>query len=403
MAIAQEPNAPLFFRNLCTVYEGLGRYDEAIAAGRRAIELDPYEPNAYHNLAVTYYRLLQIEESVACARRAIALDSTVAAPHFALAESLLLRGEFAAGWEEYEWRFQIPGAGKLMPKTDRPQWDGEPMLDGTLLLIADQGFGDTIQFSRYIPWAAKRSPNLVLACDAGMQSLMQYNYPKLRLFNRWEQCPGCAAFCPLSGLPRLHGTTIETIPSSSSYIRAEPNRVTAWRQRLDRLLPTAYRRIGIVWAGRSRPPNRSASLQTFAPIAALNGVAIVALQFDQAQQQVGRYYNDAPLVSLGHEITDFMDTAAIIESLDLVVTIDTAVAHLAAAMGKPVWIVLPYSPDWRWLVARDDSPWYPRAHLCRQPAPRQWGPAMARVAEQLRSHLTAVARPSKRLLGTTAA
>jgi hypothetical protein len=231
--------------SIASEYEQAGRYDEAIVAGRGAVELDLYDPNAYHNLAVTYYRLLQIDESIACAQQAMALDPTLAAPHFALAESLLLRGEYHAGWEEYEWRFQIPGAGKLMPKTDRPQWNGALIPDGSLLLIADQGFGDTIQFSRYIPWARQRCPHTVLACDGEMQ--------------------------------------------------------------------------------------------------------------------------------------------------DAVVTIDTAIAHLAAAMGKSVWIMLPYSPDWRWLFYRNTSPWYPTVHLCRQSTPRRWEPVANRIAEQLRRYLTSTA------------
>lgn len=383
-AIARGTNTPLFFRNICTIYERLGRYDEAVAAGKRAIELDPYDPDAYHNLTVTYYRMLQLDDSIASARRAMELNPSLAAPHFALAESLLLRGEMEAGWDEYEYRFRIPGAGKLMPPTDRPQWDGKALDENTLLLVADQGFGDVIQFSRYIPWARERCPKLVLACSAEMQPLMRHTYPWLPLFNRWDLCPGFAAYSSLSGLPRLHGTRLHNIPADVPYFRAEPEKAAFWKQRLAAMLPSGKRRVGIVWSGRPQPPNRSTSLQALAPIAALGGIALVSLQMGEAQGQIGSYYGRAPLVGVGHEIADFMDTVAIMDNLDLVITIDTAVGHLAAAMGKPVWIMLPYSPDWRWLLNRDDSPWYPTARLFRQPTPRRWEPVVARIAEELR-------------------
>jgi len=384
-AIAQGASTALFWRNLCTLYERTGRYEEAMAAGRRAIELDPRDAQAQHNLGIACYRLLRIDEAVACARRAISLDPMLPAAHFALAEALLVQGEFAPGWEEYEWRFRIPDAGAPIPTADSPQWDGAPLSDGRLLLVADQGFGDVIQFSRYIPWVRERCPNLVLACGAEMLPLLRHNFPWLHLTNRLEPSGPFSAFCPLSGLPRLHGTRLETILAMPRFIHAVPDRVADWRRRLDGLSPGPQRRVGIVWAGRATPPNRSMGLAMLAPVAALDGLVLVALQKGAAQGEVAGYYGRAPLISLGPEMADFSDTAAIIESLDLVVTIDTAVAHLAGSMGKPVWIMLPYAADWRWLLGRPDSPWYPSARLFRQDAPGQWEPVTARVAEALAS------------------
>lgn len=388
-AIAGGADLPLAFRDICVVYERLGRHDEAILAGQRAVELAPYDPHAYHNLTVAYRQALRLDESVACARRALALDPALPAPHVALAEALLLRGDLEAGWDEYEWRFRIPGVEPLMPPTERPHWDGTPMPGSALLLVADQGFGDVIQFSRYLPWVAQRCANVVLACGTELLPLVRHNHPWLHTFSRWESCPDFGAYCPLSGLPRLCGTRLDTIPADVPYLRAEPSRAAAWEERLRQLVPPGYRRVGIAWAGRPQPPNRSTSLQALAPIAALDGIALVSLQMGQAQQEVGGYFGRVPLVSLGHEITDFMESAAIIANLDSVVTIDTAVGHLAAAMGKAVSIVLPYSPDWRWLLDRDDSPWYPTARLFRQPSPGQWTPVLARVAEELRSRTAA--------------
>ncbi len=383
--IARDANLPLALRDICVVYERLGRHEEAILAGRRAVELAPYDPHAYHNLTVAYRQARLLDESIACARHALALDPTLPSPHLALAEALLLRGDLEAGWDEYEWRFQIPGVDPVMPPTEQPHWDGAPMPDSPLLLVADQGFGDVIQFARYLPWVARRCANVMLACSAELLPLMRHNYPWLHAFSAWESCPGFGAFCPLSGLPRLCGTRLDTIPADVRYLRAEPGRAAAWAERLRQLLPPGYRRVGIAWAGRPQPPNRSTSLQALAPLAALDGIALVSLQMGQAQQEVGGYFGRAPLVSFGHEIADFMDSASIIANLDSVVTIDTAVGHLAAAMGKAVSIMLSYSPDWRWLLDRDDSPWYPTARLFRQPAPGDWTPVLARVAEQLRS------------------
>jgi hypothetical protein len=386
-AIANGVNTPLYYRNICTIYERLGRLEESVAAGKRAVELDPGDPHALHNLTVVYYRLLDLDASIACADRAMQLDPTLPGPHFAKAEALLLRGELEQGWEEYEWRYQIPGAAQLMPKTDKPQWDGTPMTDGgILMLIADQGFGDVIQFSRYMPWAAERCPNLQLACARELHPIVRQMMPGLKVFDKWEDRPDFRAFCPLSGLPRLHGTRVHNIPPQPVTIQAEPAKLKRWTERMATLIPARYRRIGVAWAGRpthNNDINRSAALDIFSPIAATPGVCLVSLQKGERQAETGRYFGRAPLYNLSAEIEDFEDTAAIIANLDLIVTVDTSVAHLGAAMGKPVWILLPYAPDWRWLLNRTDTPWYPSVRLFRQSVPRKWDDVMGAITAAL--------------------
>jgi tetratricopeptide (TPR) repeat protein len=386
-SIALAPGSALFHRNICEVYRALGRHDRALAAGRRAVALDPADPHCHHNLGVIHCGRLELDEAIGCAERALAIDAGFAGAHFGIAEASLLRGDFARGWEEYEWRSQLAGVPPLLPQGDRRQWNGAPLGRGQmLLLIADQGYGDVIQFARYIPWAAARCPDIAIACSTELQPVVAQLAGAAMMFDHWSRAPDFAAFCPLSGLPRLAGTRLETIPSAIPYLRAGEAKFALWAERLWAMLPRGYRRIGIAWAGRPTHRNdlrRSTRLAAFAPLAALPEVALVSLQKGPAQAEIGRYWGRAPLLNLGPEIRDFADTMAIVEGLELVVTVDTSVAHLAGAMGKPVWIMLPFAPDWRWLLDRADSPWYPTARLFRQSAERRWEPVIAAIAEEL--------------------
>jgi hypothetical protein len=385
-AVQLAPDAAEFCRNLCPIYERVGRYEDALRIGRRALDMNHYDVQTLYNMALVYYRQLRLDDSVACARHAVTLDPSAPGPHFQLAETLLLSGKLTEGWREYEWRYRTAGASAPLPPNNRPQWDGMPLAENRLLLIADQGFGDAIQFSRYIPWVCERCPDVVVAADPAMGPLMRQVSSAVTLVDQWERCPPFAAYCPLSGLPRLHGTTLETVPGGVPYLRADPVRTTMWRARLHDLIQPNLRRIGIVWAGRPdhcNDSNRSASLAAFGPLAELDGTALISLQKGRGQAAIGSYFGRAPLLNIGAEIADFVDTMAVIEALDLVVTVDTAVAHLAGAMGKPVWIMLPYAPDWRWLLGRDDSPWYPTARLFRQPTAGDWSGVMRRVTEAL--------------------
>src|SRR5713101_1384476 len=201
-----------------------------------------------------------------------------------------------------------------------------------------------------------------------------------------SRAPAFGAHCPLSSLPRLAGTRRETIPAAIPYVRADPTRVALWAERLDSLLPPDYRRIGIVWAGRPthhNDRNRSTALATFAPLAEIPGIALVSLQKGAAQAQIGGYWGRAPLVNLGPELRDFADTMAVLECLERVVAVDTSVVHLAGAMGKAASVMLPYAPDWRWLLDRADSPWYPTLQLFRQGPDRSWEAVIGRIAKEL--------------------
>lgn len=383
-AIARGIDIRLYLRNISEVYRALGRFDDALNAALRAVALAPEDPLCLHNLAVIQYHRLELDDCIASAEKALAINGSLPGPHFQLAEALLLRGEWERGWSEYQWRFDLPGNAPLMPPTTRPRWDGTPFEDGTLLLVADQGFGDVIQFSRYIPWAAERCPNIAVATSTEMMPLLRQVHPAAQLFNDWRTAPPFRAFRALSGLPELHGTRPDHVPGREPYLRADPARATAWRARLDSLTPAASRRIGIVWAGRPTHNNdrwRSANLADFAPLAALPGIVLVSLQKGPAAAQAGAYFGAAPMVNIGAEIADYEDTMAILESLDLLITVDTSVGHVAGAMGRKAFILLARAPDWRWLLDRTDTPWYPSLRLVRQTTTGVWDDVMAKAAE----------------------
>jgi hypothetical protein len=381
-AIALVPGQSIYHRNLCEIYRSQSLLDKALAHGERAVELTPDDAGANYNLGVLHYDRLDIEAAISFARRALALDPAMASAHFELSEGLLLSGQFEEGWREYEWRFDLPNAPRLLPPHERPLWDGKPMPNGTLMLIGDQGFGDTIQFCRYIPEVAKLCPNLIMACSSEMQPIVMQQAGITQYFDRWESMPAFDAYCPLSGLPRLFGAKLGNIPAPVPYVKVDPAKAAFWRKRLDTLVPRGFRRIGLVWAGRpthGNDFNRSATLQKLADLAKLDGTALVSLQMGAAQAEIGRYYGLAPLINLGAEIEDFSDTMAILDGLDHLLAVDTGVAHLAGAMGKPTSILLPYAPDWRWLLKRSDSPWYPSVTLHRQDAPGDWDSAIRKA------------------------
>ena len=385
-SMALAPEVALYPRNMCEVYRGAGRLDDAIRAGKKAVELSPRDSRAYFNLALIHYERLELDAAVAVADQALALDADFAEAHFEKAEALLLNGKMAEGWESYEWRFKLKQAEGMLPKTDKPQWDGSPLPPGRLLLIADQGFGDCIQFGRLIPWASARAPRPILACSGELTNILRQLPGLGKIVNRWEQTGEYDAYIPLSGLPRLAGIGTDNIPATGSYLSPKPELVAAWGETLDRLVPRGLRRIALVWAGRPTHKNdkkRTLKLGQFAPLLARPDIAVLTVQKGEQIAQVGGYYGRAPLLNLGPDIADFADTMAILKNVERLITIDTSVAHIAGAIGVPTSVVLPYAPDWRWLLNRDDTPWYESVRLFRQTTPYVWTDVMERVAESL--------------------
>jgi tetratricopeptide (TPR) repeat protein len=379
------PQVALYPRNICEVYRSIGRLEDALQAGRRAVELAPQESRAYFNLALIHYERLELDEAVAVAEAALALDPDFAEAHFEKAEALLLSGRMAEGWESYEWRFKLKQAEGMLPKTGKPQWDGRPLPPGKLLIIGDQGFGDCIQFGRLIPWAALLCPAPVLACSGELTSLLRQIPGIGKIVTRWEDTGDYEAYIPLSGLPRLAGIGTDNVPAER-YLTPNADLVRRWGARLDLLVPAGKRRIALVWAGRPSHKNdrkRTMKLEQFAPLFARDDLAILTVQKGEQIAQVGGYYGRAPLINLGPEIADFGDTMAILQHVERLVTIDTSVAHIAGAIGVPTALVLPHAPDWRWLLGREDTPWYPSMRLFRQDRAYDWSGVVERVSASI--------------------
>jgi len=302
--------------------------------------------------------------------------------HWSLALIHLSRGEFEQGWHHYEWRWRVKEL-RMRRRTEAPQWDGGPLDGRTILLHNEQGFGDTIQFVRYLPEVIRRGGKIILACQRELFSLLE-SMPQIHQCVPNDQpAPAHDVCCPLLGLPGLFKTRLDNIPADIPYLKADPARSARWR---DRLPHDGRKKIGLVWAGRPAHPNdlnRSVTLQSLAPLAEVAHAHFISLQTGQAARQTSSA--PMPLTNWSDELTDFAETAALIANLDQVICVDTAVAHLAGAMGKPVWVLLPFISDWRWMVGRHDSPWYPTMRLFRQQRVGDWQSPIARLAQELQS------------------
>jgi hypothetical protein len=321
---------------------------------------------------------LKLDEAEASFRRAIELRTDFADAHNDLAMCLLLRGDFSQGWQEYEWRWKLPEIRRIDPKIPGPAWDGSPLDGESIFLHAEQGFGDTIQFARYIPMVAQRGARVILACQPEVAPLIRQIEGIERIILPGEPRPACDTHLPLLSLPRIFETRLDTIPAKVPYIHADPERAEHWKSRLAEHAGSL--KVGLCWSGRamhSRDIFRSIPPEQLAPLASVEGVRFFSLQKGAATAP------PIPLIDPTPELHDFSDTAALINNLDLVITVDTAVAHVAGAMGKPVWLLLSFCPDWRWLLERPDSPWYPTARVFRQASAGDWRAVMLDVANAL--------------------
>ena len=386
---AARPEAPGdCFVTLTQLYQLEGRLDQALTAGRNAVRLRPGAPQAFFGLGAVYAERAELVDAAMCFRQALKLDPSFAPAHLELGHILLLTGDFHAGWAEYQWRFRLENTRHLIPPFRAPQWDGGELPQCRVLLIGDQGYGDTIQFARYIPAVAERCAEVLIGCSLELLPLISAIRGAGRCFVRWEHIPPFDAYCALSSLPGLFKTDLGSIPASVPYLACDREIARRWSERLASVSVGSKLRVGIAWAGRPSHPRdrqRSARWADLAPLARLPGVTLVSLQKEVPAADRPEVARATGLVDLGSGLTDFSETAGALENLDLVVTVDTSLAHLAGAMGKPVWLMLPLVPDWRWMLDRDDNPWYPTARLFRQLMRGEWASVIDRVAGELRA------------------
>ncbi|MDR3438541.1 tetratricopeptide repeat protein [Telmatospirillum sp.] len=390
-ALALKPDYPEAMTNLACLLRARGRHAEAIALHRETARRWPDYPSVHNNLGVALKDLNRPAEAIAAFRAAVRLKPAYASAHTNLSIALLLAGQFTEGWEEYEWRWR-GGLDALVPRSfPRPLWTGQDLSGRTILLHAEQGLGDALQFVRYAAPIAARGARVILEVHPPLKRLLATVPGAAQVIAGGEPLPPFDYHLPLLSAPHLLGTVLETIPADIPYVHPDADLVAAWARRLE---GRPGLRVGVVWAGDSRPHDptsnaidrrRSMALKRLTPLLSVPGVRFISLQKGTPAGQLNDLAADLRPEDWMDDVTDFADTAALVANLDLVVSVDTSIVHLAGAMGKPVWILSRFDGCWRWLLHRDDSPWYPTARLFRQTEPDNWEEVVARAAADLRN------------------
>lgn len=390
-AIAIDPKHHVAHFNLGNILRSDGHGDEAVACFRTAVEIKPDFIDALVNLGGTLADQRKLPEAKACYDRALAQQPDTVDAHFNLGLALLALGDLEDGWREYEWRWKLPQMVAVSRVHTAPRWHGQPASGKTLLIHAEQGFGDTMQFCRYATMAAERGLRIIVCVPKPLTRLVHHVAGVDLVCVEGGMVPEHDLQCPMLSLPLAFGTTLETIPSHVPYLTADLAAQERWQARMARDLGPEPR-IGLVWAGNSRletpslaavDRRRSIGPAEFAPIAQVPGLKLISLQkFGPMPPSF------LPVQDYMAEMTDFADTAALIMNLDLVISVDTAVAHLAAALGKRVWLLDRFDSCWRWLTGRLDSPWYPTLRIFRQARPGDWAGVVDEVARELRQRFT---------------
>jgi tetratricopeptide (TPR) repeat protein len=378
--VAIAPDAPEAHGVLANALADQGLIDQAIAEYHIALRLRPQWGEALSNLGESLRKLGRYDEAEKYFRDAIRATPNVAEPHFNLGILLLAHGKFEEGWREYEWRWRQIG---VRPRSfQQPAWSGSPLRGQTILLYAEQGLGDAIQFVRYAPMIRDLGLRVIVECEAPLASLIRTVDGAAEVVVKNATLPFFDVQCALASLPLRFQTTLQTIPNRCPYVSFDADRAARWREQLH--LSKDVKNIGLVWAGsgvHKNDRNRSCRLSDFAPLAGVANARFVSLQLGPAAAQL----NDAPfpIENPTADIHDFADTAALMSQFDLIISVDTSPAHLAGALARPVWTIHPFVPDFRWLLDRDDSPWYPTMRIFRQPSAGDWKSVMEWVAVEL--------------------
>ncbi len=370
--------------NLGLLEHGCGQSADAQRAYERAARLMPGFPEVHYYLGASLHDQGHLAEALDCYETSLRLRPDYPEPHFNRSLIYLTQGRFIEGWQEHRWRAKCK---KYPPRTfQQPLWEGEPFANRTLLVFAEQGLGDTMQFVRYLPLMKRRGGKVVLEVQRALVPLLRTSGIE-ELIATASDLPAFDLQVPLHSLPGIFRTTEENVPNDVPYLTADPKLVEIWR---DKLSQFGGFKIGLAWQGEQAleyDRSRSIALDQFAPLSATPGVQLFSLQKKAGTEQLALVAGQFTIHNLGEELDEvsgaFMDTAAVMKNLDLVVTADTSIAHLAGALGVPTWVALPTPPDWRWLLEREDSPWYPTVRLFRQSTPGNWAEVLARMAGEL--------------------
>jgi len=372
-AIQLEPDCSQFYSNFASILQYQGRLADAVANCERAISLKPDDAEGYFNLASVLRDCGRLDEAIEKNSRAIQLEPDYTEAHWNQAVAHLLKGNFEEGWKEYEWRRKTDWHTAAYPHRHKePRWKGASFAGKRLLVHCEQGLGDCLQFVRYLPMVKSRGSVVIFEAWKSLHGLLK-NFDEIdelvelsftrKTETRFDACVS------VMDLPGLFKTTEDTIPSSVPYLHADPAKAEYWREKLS----GPDFKVGIVWAGSARHANdynRSCKLEAFAPITEIENVKLFGLQKGEPARQADQCARKIGVENLGEYLVDFTDTAAVIQNMDLIISVDTATLHLAGAMGKRVWALLAFAPDWRWMLERTDSPWYPTMRLFRQ---KDWG------------------------------
>ncbi|MBW3585832.1 MAG: tetratricopeptide repeat protein, partial [Cyanobacteria bacterium 0813] len=379
-AIEAEPNNPKGHYHRGTLCLGAGQIEQAISSLERAISLNRNYLEAITNLGSANEQLGDVNRAIVCYTKALEIDANCVKAHFNLSLVLLLTGDLPRGLAEYEWRWQTEQAKKLQRLNfDQPVWDGSDLNGQTILLRSEQGLGDAIQFVRYAAIVQQKGGKVIISCYQELKRLFKQIPGIEQVVVRMDELPDFQVQAPLMSLPYILGTNLENIPANVPYLAAPPN----WQFSLN---SDGQFKVGIVWAGSSehlKDFQRSSDLSYFLQLLDIPGVTFYSLQKELSAGD-RTLLTQIPVIDLSDNLNDFAETAAVISQLDLVICVDTAVAHLAGALGKPVWILLCFMPDWRWMLEREDSPWYPTARLFRQRTPGNWVGVFDRVKTALK-------------------
>ena len=382
-ALVLKPNNAGVYSNMGNALREIGRLETAMASHQQAVKLSPKSTEAYYNLGLVLRDLGQTDAALSCFDRALDLDETHVDCQWDRALTLLEMGDLKAGFEAYEWRWKLD---RSPPRTfDVPMWDGSELNGKTVLVHHEQGFGDMIQFARYLPMIKERGGQVVVETQPELARVFGTVKGIAKIYNRDQTPPKHDFYISMMSLARIFGTEQATIPAKVPYISAPDSNAVQLPPSLGKI-----KRVGIAWAGRPthrNDRNRSAGFKHFIEILGLPGISVFSLQKGPASGDISNFGCDALVTNLSGRINDFADTAAILSQLDLVITVDTALAHMAGAMGVTTWVAVPFAPDWRWMRGKDTTPWYPSMRLFRQKRHGAWEGVFSDIRRALRDHI----------------